>query len=173
MNDDHDDRELFRRRMGDVRPLNTEKTAPVRPRPAPKARFTRADNEAVLRESLSDTASPDAHAELTYARPGLSKAVIRKLRRGQYSIADELDLHGLSATEARSVLDQFLAESVERGHSCVRVIHGKGTRSGHRGPVLKPKVARWLRRRDGVLAYTTARPVDGGSGALYVLLKVN
>ena len=172
MSDERDDRELFRKQMGDVRPLETEKAAPERPRPAPEARFTRADNKAVLRESLSDAASPDAHAEFSYARPGLSKAVIRKLRRGQYSIASELDLHGLSVQSARTALDEFLAESIERRDSCVRVIHGKGTRSGHRGPVLKPKVARWLRRREAVLAYTTARPVDGGSGALYVLLRV-
>ena len=172
MSDDHDDRELFRKQMGDVRRLDTGKTAPERPRPTPEARFARADRQAVLSESLSGGSEPDAHAEFIYARPEVSRSVIRKLRRGKYSVASELDLHGLTASSARTALDEFLAASVERGHSCVRVIHGKGTRSGHRGPVLKPKVARWLRRRDAVLAYTTARPVDGGSGALYVLLRV-
>ena len=162
----------FHELIGDVRPLTTDKAEIARPRPAAEARFTRADQVEVLRESLSDGSTPDDHEELSFARPGVSHSVIRKLRRGRYSIASELDLHGLNARAARHALDEFLAESVAAGHSCVRVIHGKGTRSGHRGPVLKPKVARWLRRRDCVVAYTTARPVDGGGGALYVLLRV-
>ena len=70
-------------------------------------------------------------------------------------------------------LREFLADCVWHRHACVRVITGKGNRSGHRGPVIKPRVARWLRKHDRVDAFSTARPNDGGSGALYVLLAVD
>lgn len=170
MNNDSDDRDFFRKAMGDVRPLRNDRAERKRPQPPPEARFAREDRKQVLRESLTGPGSPDEHEEMSFLRPEVSRQVLRKLRRGRYSIADELDLHGLNATDARKALDDFLAEAALRGHSCVRIVHGKGTRSGLRGPVLKPKVARWLRQRRQVLAYTTARPVDGGSGALYVLL---
>lgn len=170
MNDESDDdRDWFRRQMRDVQPLKKTGTRAGRPRPPAEARFTRADQRAVMRESLES--NPDEQQEFSYARPAVSRTVMRKLRRGRYSIGDELDLHGLNATAARIALDRFLAEAVRHGHSCVRIIHGKGKGSGKDGPVLKPRVARWLRQRDVVLAYTTARPVDGGSGALYVLLS--
>jgi DNA-nicking Smr family endonuclease len=73
--------------------------------------------------------------------------------------------------EARAALNEFLADCRDRGYRCVRIIHGKGTRSGNAGPVLKPRVYRWLRRSDAILAYTTAHRSDGGSGAVYVLLR--
>ena len=87
--------------------------------------------------------------------------------------SEEIDLHGLSAEDARDALARFLIESVERRHRCVRVIHGKGLRSGPGGPVIKRRIGRWLKRRDEVLAYASARPVDGGTGAVYVLLKIS
>lgn len=171
MTDDPDEKRLFREQMAGVRRLPRSREAPERPRPAPRARFTRADERAVLHESLAGSQSPDAHEEFTYSTPGLSRTVLRKLRRGAYSVEAELDLHGMNVATAREALDQFLGECLAARYRCVRVIHGKGTRSGHTGPVLKPKVARWLRRRNAVLAFTTARPVDGGTGALYVLLR--
>lgn len=170
MNDD-DDRKLFREQMAGVRRLPGAPAAPDRPRPPPRAKFTREDQRAVLHESLVGGEPADAHEEFTYCRPGLSRTVMRKLRRGRYSIEAELDLHGLNANQARLALDDFLSDCLARRLGCVRIVHGKGTRSGRDGPVLKPKVVRWLRRRNAVLAFTTARPVDGGTGALYVLLR--
>ena len=96
--------------------------------------------------------------------------VFRRLRRGQFAVAAEIDLHGLGRHAAHEALREFIAEAVERGQGCVRVIHGKGRGSGQRGPVLKHVVNHWLRRMDGVLAFASARPVDGGTGAAYVLL---
>lgn len=171
MSDKSDDEQLFRAEMADVRPIASDRQPPQRPRPPAKARFSRADNAEVLRESLTGTQPADAFEEVAFARPGVSRAVLRKLRRGQYSIADELDLHGMTVAIARQALDDFLLDCKTHRKTCVRVIHGKGTRSGHKGPVLKPKVARWLQQRDAVLAFVTARPADGGSGALYVLLR--
>jgi DNA-nicking Smr family endonuclease len=96
--------------------------------------------------------------------------VLRRLRRGEFRIQREIDLHGLTVAEAKLALRQFLIETLEQQVRCVRVIHGKGLRSGHRGPVLKTTVSAVLRRTGAVLAYVSARPVDGGTGALYVLL---
>jgi DNA-nicking Smr family endonuclease len=96
---------------------------------------------------------------------------LRKLRRGQYAVEAELDLHGLTRHVAHAALRQFLNDCVLRGLRCVRVIHGKGLRSGPSGPVLKEGVDHWLRKLDNVAAFASARPVDGGTGALYVLLR--
>ncbi len=110
---------------------------------------------------------------LCFARPSVGRRTFRKLARGNFSVQSEIDLHGLIVAEARAALADFIQESVDCGHHCVRVIHGKGLRSGHRGPILKRKVDTWLRKWDAVLAFISARQVDGGTGAVYVLLKKN
>src|SRR5437588_427440 len=99
------------------------------------------------------------------------KREVRRLRGGEYRVEREIDLHGLTAAEAKQALREFLIEALERRVRCVRIVHGKGLRSGHRGPVLKSTVSGVLRRTGAVLAYVSARPVDGGTGAVYVLLS--
>src|SRR5262249_21417756 len=138
-----------------------------------RARFTRADRLAVLKESLdADAADPQLASgeELVFAREGIQNGVLRKLRRGQYRVQAEIDLHGLTVPEAKQELRSFLAHALEQHFRCVRIIHGKGLRSGHRGPVLKSAVSGVLKRVGPVLAYVSARQVDGGTGAVYVLL---
>jgi len=169
---DEDDLHLFREAMRDVKPL-APPAVPESPRPPPRARFTRADRYAVLQESLSaDTGDPELAGgeELVFCRQGVQSSVLRKLRRGQYRVQAEIDLHGLTVPEAKGALRTFLAHALERHIRCVRIVHGKGLRSGHRGPVLKSAVSSVLRRVGPVLAYVSARQVDGGTGALYVLL---
>lgn len=169
-----EDAELFRRHMSDARPLQTDAVAPAARRPAPRARFAKRDAREVLRESLEpgvDEVEFESGQSLSFARPCLGRRSFRKLARGGYSIRSEIDLHGLTSAEARQALGEFIASSVDHGHLCVRVIHGKGLGSGGRGPVLKRKVDAWLRRWDAVLAYVSARQVDGGTGAVYVLLR--
>ncbi len=109
---------------------------------------------------------------LSFQRPGVRPQVVRRLRRGLFPIESELDLHGSSQSQARDQLAQFLAACSYAGLRCVRIIHGKGYRSGARGPILKIAVDLWLRRHGEVLAFTSARPIDGGTGAVYVLLRV-
>ena len=111
------------------------------------------------------------NAELLFSRSGLQHNVLRKLRRGQYNITAELDLHGLRVEEARQALSQFLYHCHLQKKQCVHIIHGKGYGSHRNKPVLKSKVNHWLRQRDEVLAFCSARPVDGGTGAIYLLLK--
>jgi DNA-nicking Smr family endonuclease len=108
---------------------------------------------------------------LSFQRAGVRTQVVRRLRRGLIPIEDELDLHGLSQTAARYQLAEFLTHSRTAGRRCVRIIHGKGYRSGARGPVLKTAVDLWLRRHLDVMAFTSARAIDGGTGAVYVLLR--
>ena len=173
---DEDDRGLFREAVKDVKPLARGEAATARrqrQRPAPQARFSRADRHAVLMESLNgESGDPELAAgdELVYHRAGVQLSVLRKLRRGQYRVQAEIDLHGLTVAQAKEVLRDFLAEALHRQFRCVRIIHGKGLRSGHKGPVLKGAVSSVLRRVGAVVAYVSARQVDGGTGAVYVLL---
>ena len=133
------------------------------------------DDRQVLRDSLSDEAQHDLELEsgdtLAFTRPGLSRQVLRKLRSGYWALQDQLDLHGARSDEARMLLVAFLAQAVKRGQRCVLVVHGKGLGSKNREPVLRRRVAGWLAQRDEVLAFCQARPVDGGSGAVVILLK--
>lgn len=167
------DAALFREATRDVRPLEHGRHVGAGSKPPPRARFTRADRAAILDESLS--ATPDdpylAGGEVaSYARPGVRESVLRQLRRGHYRVEAELDLHGLTVREGRAVLRAFLTEASRRDARCVRIIHGKGLRSGPRGPVLKTMVLSLLRRSSHVLAFVSARAVDGGTGAVYALL---
>jgi len=168
-----DDLRAFREAMNGVRPLAPRTQAVTAPKPRPEARFSRADAREVLRESLLPPADPallDTGEELSFRRPGVREDVLRRLRRGQFAIAAEIDLHGLGRHAAHEVRRAWIAYGVVRGYGCVRVIHGKGRGSGQRGPVLKHVVNHWLRRMDDVLAFASARPVDGGTGAACVLL---
>jgi DNA-nicking Smr family endonuclease len=168
-----DDERAFREAMNDVRPLPQSGHRPVAPKPRAVARFSRAEREEVLRESLLPPEDPsvlDTGEEILFRRPGVRDEVLRRLRRGQFSVEAETDLHGLGRHAAHEALREFIGSSVARGLRCVRVIHGKGRGSGPRGPVLKHVVNHWLRRMEDVIAFASARPVDGGTGAAYVLL---
>lgn len=176
MNDDRNSirpDKLFRDATRDVKPLPAKATRVVRPKPKPTARFTRADQQAVLRESLEPIADPallETGDEISFRRNGVPETLLKKLRRGQFKVDAEIDLHGLTAPQARSALRAFIADELSRGAHCVRVIHGKGLGSGPRGPVLKNVVNVCLRRMAAVIAFGSARPLDGGYGAVYVLL---
>jgi DNA-nicking Smr family endonuclease len=170
-----EDQELFRQSVGFVKPLRHDRREPPRgcgPEPIPHS--TLRDERQVLRDMVSDYFEPadmETGEELLYCREGLPKTIIRKLRRGYFRVNAVLDLHGMTVVTAREALTAFISASRYRNFSCVRIIHGKGKRSQHKGPVLKQKVNHWLRQRDEVLAFCSARPVDGGTGAIYVLLR--
>jgi DNA-nicking Smr family endonuclease len=169
-----DDVHAFRRAVADVRPLTSRARAMApNARPRPRARFARAEREEVLRESLVapvDPAALQTGEHLAFRRPAVREEVLRKLKRGQFAVEAEIDLHGLGRHAAHEALREFLNDAVRRGLRCVRVIHGKGLRSGPGGPVLKHVVDHWLRKIENVIAFASARPVDGGTGAVYVLL---
>ena len=168
------DAAAFREAVKDVRPLPATQAAAARPRrPPARARFRRLDEREVLAESLAPGADGllvETGDELLFRRAHLPAGLTDRLRRGEFAVADEIDLHGLNALAARAALREFLAQAVRRRLGCVRVVHGKGLRSGPGGPVLKHAVNSWLRKVDAVLAFASTPPRDGGTGALYVLL---
>jgi DNA-nicking Smr family endonuclease len=133
------------------------------------------EHQAVLRESLSDDFDVETLLEtddsLSYRANGIGSDVLRRLRRGHWSIQSEIDLHGLRRDEARQALSDFIRSAHHAGLRCVRVIHGKGLGSANKTPVLKSKAQSWLIQKREVIAFVQARPADGGSGALVVLLR--
>lgn len=171
---DAQDSELFREATRGVKPLrHTDRVPAAAAGPRARARFARADRLQELEEVLhgSPHEPPLAAGDATlFARPGVAAATLRKLRRGQYRIQAQLDLHGLTAAEAQLRLREFLIASLKRHARCLRIVHGKGLRSGAHGPVLRQLVNGTLRRTAAVLAFASARQADGGTGAVYVLL---
>ena len=173
-----DDRALFHKAMQGVKPLAVDRQPSRRPQPRPVP--LRLD-DSIAEGSRSDASVGDYGAAsdsldevpevLWFHRPGLQHLLLRKLRRGRLPVGAELDLHGMIVAEARLAVDRFLVEAGEFGIRCVRIIHGKGKLSAERRPVLKGLLNRWLRDRDEVLAFSSARPEDGGTGAVHVLLR--
>lgn len=162
--------ELFRDHVRDAEPLRFEGIEPQRtkPPPVPRPRPAEDDDASPVQLAESEVETPDY---LLFARPGVQRRVVADLQRGALDIGLEVDLHGLRAETARQVLREFLAECARRRVRCGRVIHGKGRSSAEGPPVLKRKVNYWLRLNEAVLAFCSATRRDGGTGAVYVLLR--
>ena len=143
--------------------------------PAPVPRQQQRDDQAVMVESISDefdvTTLLEVDDQMSFLRPGIGSDVLKKLRRGNWSIQAQLDLHGLRQDEARERLSEFLRACGKQGLRCLRIVHGKGLGSPGKAPVLKSRVQRWLVQKNEVLAFVQAKPADGGAGALVVLLQ--
>ncbi len=170
------ERHLFSRSVGPITPLRNPNVARLRrhlPPPLPIQHWL--DEERVLLESISDdfdvSTLLDTDDQLSFRRPGIGVEVTRRLRSGHWSIQRQLDLHGLRVDEAREALGDFIRHAHKTGLRCVRVVHGKGLGSPGKSPVLKGRVQRWLVQKNEVLAFVQARPMDGGAGALVVLLQ--
>ncbi|MSP96519.1 MAG: DNA mismatch repair protein MutS [Betaproteobacteria bacterium] len=166
----------FAKAIADVRPLKpARRTTPATPPPPPLPVQMLRDERAALVESIERPITPEealeTGEELVYLRDGLSRLVLRRLRRGHWVVQMSLDLHGMNRHEAAAQVAEFLLGSAQRGLRCVRIVHGKGYGSKNREPVLKGKLRNWLAMRDEVLAYCQAPAHEGGSGALLVLLK--
>lgn len=161
---------LFEEAVADVAPLHHEGAEPYRqrrpPRPLPQPKLKDRDPPDALSEAEVETGEL-----LLFARPGVQRRLVQDLQRGHIPVDLELDLHGLTSAFAEELLDQFLADCRRKRARCVRIIHGKGTRSADQQPVLKRKVNYWLRLREEVLAFSSATHRDGGSGAVYALLR--
>ena len=170
-----DDAELFRQAIGPVRELNATRDSlrASRSAPAPEPLQSLADERQVLRELLSDDLAVVGMASgevLAHLQDGYPPKLLRQLRRGEYVVEAELDLHHLRQHEARALLGRFLIECRRDRHRCIRIIHGKG-KGAEQGSVLKAMTDRVLRQRAEVIGFTSARPQDGGTGAVLVLLQ--
>lgn len=172
------EKNLFTRAIGDVKQLPAKHGNRVRlntDQPAPIPVQQQLDEQRVLLESISDdfdvSTLLDTDDALSFRRPGVGTDVTRKLRKGDWSIQRQIDLHGFRTEEAREALSAFIRDAVKHGIRCVRVVHGKGLGSPGKTPVLKGRVQGWLIQKDQVLAFVQAKPSEGGAGALVVLLK--
>ena len=169
------DKNLFVRAIGKVAPLPVHNKAnlPRTPR-EPVATQLQKDEAKVIQDSLSDefdvSTLLDTDDALSFRRPSVGTEVTRKLRKGEWAIQREIDLHGLRSNEARFALTTFIREAHKHGIRCVRVVHGKGLGSPGKTPVLKSKVHSWLVQKNQVMAFVQAKPAEGGAGALVVLL---
>ena len=171
---DADDINLFRNSVGPVRRIKHDQVLPARKRPKPVPYKTLAENRNVLTEMMDgdlDPAELETGDELLFKRVGIQHKVFKKLRSGNFSVEAQIDLHGMTVPVAKTALNTFLAECRNKNRKCIRVIHGKGMGSREGKPVLKNKVNHWLRQRRDVQAFCSARPIDGGTGAIYVLLS--
>ena len=174
-NKDRPDNALFREAVSDARPLKVAPQHVPKLHPKPIAKQFIRDEKQALRDSLSDDFYPahelESGEELLYLRQGQSPSILSKLRRGFWVVQAQIDLHGLISDEAREYVAEFLSSCKKRNIRCVRIVHGKGLGSRNREPVLKHKLRNWLMQKDEVIAYAQAKPEDGGSGAVIVLLK--
>ena len=169
------EKNLFTRAIGKVAPLpaNNKAHLPSPPR-EPVATQLKKDEAQVIQDSLSDefdvSTLLDTDEALSFRRPSVGPEVTRKLRKGDWAIQREIDLHGLRSDEARLALTTFIRDAHKHGIRCVRVVHGKGLGSPGKTPVLKSKVHSWLVQKNQVMAFVQAKPAEGGAGALVVLL---
>ena len=174
--DDRDDAALFRSAIGadrgKVRALPDAPPPPAASKPRPSAKMARRDEEAARDEFRhAVVAALEAGDTLSYRRDEISPRVLKKLARGEFSAQEELDLHGLPAQAAETLLREFLRDCRIHGLGCVRIVHGKGRNSEERLPVLKNLVDRVLRHRADVLAFHSPPAAQGGTGAVLVLLE--
>jgi DNA-nicking Smr family endonuclease len=170
--DKNDDHALFLKEMKGVTPLTPPNVSlsPV-PKPPPTPKNASGDSHSVMADLLS-TAPDDLYSsdEMTYLRAGYPNKILRNLRRGHYRFENRLDLHGCTIDQAESLTRQFIQEAILRGETTLMIVHGKGLRSNSDKPIIKNWLNHWLRRHSGVLAFCSAKPEDGGTGALYLLL---
>ena len=169
-----DEQDLFRAAVGDVRPLASITSPPLPARPLPR-RLRMASSD--VRSGRSDLpfspTLPEVADQLSYLRAGCDTKLLRQLRRGKYPVQDNLDLHQMTVASAHASLTAFIACIQQQRWRCVRIVHGKGLRSGSRGPLLKKLTDRFLRESSQVLAFAAAPAALGGSGAVLVLLRAS
>ncbi|MBC7756618.1 MAG: Smr/MutS family protein [Bdellovibrio sp.] len=175
VNENESEENIFFAAVKNARPLNIDVPFTEKTYPKPVAKQFIRDEKQALKDSLSDDFYPahelESGEELLYLRTGQSPDVLSKLRRGFWVVQSQIDLHGLISDEAREYVAEFLGSCKKRNIRCVRIVHGKGLGSRNREPVLKHKLRNWLMQKDEVIAYAQAKPEDGGSGAVIVLLK--
>jgi len=167
------DKAMFRDAVGEVKAVKDDKA--IQDKPAPKVgNIAKKDDKHVMESLLAELSESDlleTGEHLSFTRDGVQKGVLRKLKSGQYSIQGEIDLHGLTLKQARQELSEFLGFAIDNRRLCVRIIHGKGRKQLDKQPRLKPAVNAWLQSHKSVLAFCSARDVDGGTGAVVVLLR--
>jgi len=177
------DADLFSVAMAGVDVLSSKQPAVVPPPIEPTRRRPVEDPDAEAFAELSDLVSGSGVFDITDtteflegAASGVDSGLVRRLRRGEFAFRRHLDLHGMTVAEAHDAVDGFLRSAVQSEQRCVLIVHGRGLNSPDKVPVLKRHLVDWISRGTWarrVLAFTSARPCDGGAGATYVLMRRN
>ncbi len=174
MKDSDNDPDLFRESVGAVRRVKSDRVNTRPPAPSPIPAQRERDESRVMDDLATgpiDFSTVETGEEISYLHPGLQKRVLSRLRRGHWRVQDQLDLHQMNLEAAGNSIRAFVDYAVLERMSCIKIIHGKGLRSGPAGPQLKRLTARLLSRDDRIAAFASAPPHDGGTGAVYVLLR--
>ena len=167
------DSKLFRNFIGNVSRIKQDRVVLETAKPRPVLASSSQEKNIITNSFSEKTNSQNLETgdRLFFKSPGLQQRVMEKLRRGQIPIDGELDLHGMTASDAETTLDRFITICKQNEYRCIRIIHGKGLGSKNRKPVLKNKLDQWLKNNNQILAFCSTRPSHGGTGAVYVLLK--
>lgn len=165
--------------MAGVRPVDAPALAPKQARAKPM--LAESDDDVLVMRELDELVHgegdfnfADTDEFIEACRTDLDRRTLKKLRRGEFSFQAHIDLHGMNRQEARAAVGTFIKESFLQSKKCILIVHGRGLGSKDNIPVIKNKLAAWLTRGaigKKVLAYTSALPNDGGTGAVYVLLS--
>ncbi len=170
-----EDSDLFRQSIGKVKTIEKNSlhlTPETKPKPFPQKKVEK-DITQFKQEGELEVDKLFQEDRISFIAPGLQKNVLKKLRKGYFGFDASIDLHGLTSQKAKQQLAHFLHDSIENGYRCVHIIHGKGYRSAHQHPVLKNDINLWLRQYPYVLAFCSTPPKEGGTGAVFVLLKLS
>jgi DNA-nicking Smr family endonuclease len=168
---------LFLSAMDGVEQITERGEAPVPNPRLPEIIDENAEALAELAEMVAgqgDFTVADTDEYIEGAAPGIDARLLRSLRRGDFTLQGRLDLHGMTQLQAKEAVDRFLTDSRRTHKRCVLIVHGRGLNSPDQVPVLKERMREWLNQKrlgKTVLAFATARPQDGGTGAVYVLLR--
>lgn len=169
---DDDDMDLFMQAVAGVTPIVSDTVPEYKEKPKSPVRQKELDEQQVIMDSINrdymDTV--ESGEELLYVSNGINRQHVKRLKRGQFQIDHEIDLHGMTRDAAESALQVFYQNALNQEYRVIRIIHGKGY-SSEAHPVLKSMVAHWLPRHAHVLAFCSAPPTQGGTGAVLVLLK--
>ncbi|HLM44478.1 MAG TPA: Smr/MutS family protein [Archangium sp.] len=174
---EEDDMSLFLSAMDGVEQITERGEAPAPNPRLPEMIDENAEALAELAEMVAgqgDFTVADTDEYIEGAAPGIDARLLRSLRRGDFSLQGRLDLHGMTQVQAKEAVDRFLTDSRRTNKRCVLIVHGRGLNSPDQVPVLKERMREWLNQKrlgKTVLAFATARPQDGGTGAVYVLLR--
>jgi len=171
---DIDDDTLFHKEMSGVKPLSQKRIHHTSTVSEPMPKSTKGDKPYSIDSLYSEEFEPKTignEETLSFQRAGVQDRLFNQLRAGQLTIDAELDLHGMTITVAHQELAEFIHQCRQERIRCVRIIHGKGWGSKHNQPVLKTKLNAWLQHEENVLAFCSTPIEDGGTGAVYVLLR--
>ena len=171
-----EDKKRFRDAVGNVKPIKNDNIISEKPKPSAyrkkdKTNYLNPDYE--INESVATEKLVGGEEEIKFCSAGENDKKFKRLRQGKYKFEGKLDLHGMLVEEAKQQLAIFLKECKIRSLACVLIIHGKGYGSKNNAPVIKNKLNQWLRNHSMVWGFCSARPSDGGTGAIYVYLKSN